>query len=159
MNERSPRARRITRQPTPGRAHPIGTPLTGLSTNTGPLASSAWLVALGLLPDRERWFVEIELTGTGDAPATFVLEIYAEEWGFQLHHDGRSSWIRVTDVPFAHVRDEHGLRAHLPKLRDIRSFIRQLESRFGVQLDRAAPRIRTSIVGAEAALRAWINEP
>ena len=156
MSERRAGDRPIAHRPKPVGQHPIGTPLTGLSTNTGPLASSAWLVDLGLLPDQDRWFVEIELKG---GSSTFVLEVYAEEWGFQLHHGGQSSWIRVTDVPFAHGRDDHGLQARLPRLRDIRAFVRELEQRFGVRFDRAASRIRTSMADAEAVLRAWLVEP
>ena len=133
MNERRARARRIT--------------------NTGPLASSAWLAGFGLVPRHERWFVEIDLSGVA---CSFTLEVYAEEWGFQLHHGGCSSWIRVTDVAFVHGRDDHALRARVPRLCEIGAFVRELEARLGVQLDRAAPRIRTNIDGAEATLRAWV---
>ena len=156
MNERSGRARRITRQRGSAGPHPIGTPTRGFSANTGPLASSAWLAGLALAPDHERWFVEIELSSV--EAASFKLEVYAEEWGFQLHHDGRSSWIRVTDVPFVHGRDDHALRARVPRLRDIGSFVREIEGSLGVQFDRVAPRISTSIVGAEPVLRAWVAE-
>jgi hypothetical protein len=61
--------------------HPIGTP-NGLSPNTGPLASAAWLVARGLSPTEAKWFVEIEIpaAGNSDNSATekLLLEIYAE---------------------------------------------------------------------------------
>jgi hypothetical protein len=50
------------------------------------------------------------------------------------------------------------LRAHLPRLRDIRAFVCELERRVGVQFDRAASHVRTNIADAEAVLRAWLEE-
>src|SRR4051794_31932290 len=98
--------------------HPIPTP-NGVSPNTGPLASAAWLVARGLQPKEARWFVEIELasdTGIseGTEQARLLLEVYAEEWGYRFQRGERVSWIRVTDVPFVHGRDDHELLQKTP---------------------------------------------
>ena len=157
VSERPARDRAITRQQRLAGPHPIGTPRT-LSPNTGVLAAAAWLLDRGIKPDQERWFVEIELAGTGRAgrDTRFVLEVYSEEWGFQVHHLGRASWIRVTDVAFVHGRDDHELLARLPRLREIGLFVRELERRFGVLFDRDAARVRASIPNAEPVLRAWI---
>ena len=141
------------RRPKPVGPHPLGTPRT-LSPNMGALASAAWLLDRGIVPDQERWFVEVELAG-GDT--RLVLEVYSEEWGFQLHHLGQASWIRVTDVAFVHGRDDHGMLARIPRLREIGLFVRELERRFRVRFDRDAARVRTSIPDAEPVLRAWIG--
>jgi hypothetical protein len=150
---RAARARRITRQPLPRSPHPLGTP-RGLSTNTGALASAAWLADRGLVPDEPKWFVEITLTARSGT--RLQLDIYAEEWGFQLAHDGRSSWIRVTDVAFVHGRDDFDLFARTPRLREIALWIRQLEDSLGVRFDREALAIRTNIRGGDAAVRTWV---
>ena len=161
---RPPRARTTTRQPRPGGAHPIGTPNQGLSPNTGPLASARWLVARDLFPKEPKWFVEVMLR-TADAIADLLdegtasqarIEIYAEEWGFAFRHAGKLSWIRVTDVPFVHGRDEHELLGEIPPLADLGALVRVLEDRHGLRFDRAAPWIRTSLVGAEPTIREWI---
>ena len=112
----------------------------------------------GITPDQERWFVELELRASGRSgrETRFVLEVYSEEWGFQLHHLGRSSWIRVTDVAFVHGRDDHELIARLPRLREIGLFVREIERRFGLDFDRDGAQIRTSIPDAEPVLRCWV---
>lgn len=158
VSERPARARTITRQHKPAARHPIGTPRT-FSPNTGALAAAAWLLDRGLLPDQERWFVEVDLAAAGKAgrETRFVLEVYSEEWGFQVHHLGQTSWIRVTDVPFVHGRDDHAMLARMPRLREIGLFVRELERRFGVHFDRDAAGIRTSIPNAEPVLRAWVG--
>ena len=158
VSERPARARTITRQPKLAGPHPLGTPRT-FSPNTGALAAAAWLLDRGILPDQERWFVELDLGGTDSTgrETRFVLEVYSEEWGFQVHHLGQTSWIRVTDVPFVHGRDDHGMLARIPRLREIGLFVRELERRFRVHFDRDAARIHTSIPDAEPVLRAWIG--
>lgn len=144
---RPPRARRSTR------------PLHGLASNTGPLATAAWLVARDLFPDHHRWFVEIILIAPSALADTELrIEIYAEEWGFHLRHAGRDSWIRVTDVPFIHGRDDHGLLAITPPLHAIDSLVHALEQRFAVRFARDAAAIRTSIAAAEPVIRAWLAE-
>jgi hypothetical protein len=126
--------------------------MRGLSPNTGPLASAAWLVARGLFPREPRWFVELELVA--DEDTRLVIEIYAEEWGFAFHHADRVSWIRITDIAFVHGRDEHGLLVEAPTLRDIGRLITRLERRYGIELART-PTIKTSLVDADATIRDW----
>ena len=90
------------------------------------------------------------------APSTrFQLEIYGEEWGFVFRHEGKVSWIRITDIPFVHGRDEHGLLSRTPKLRELSQFVRELERRHGFRLPRDSPLIRSSIRDSEVKLRLW----
>ena len=155
VDERTSRARRTTQQAKLDGQHPIGTPERNLPTNTGPLASAKWLIDRGLSTSDPRWFVEVGLEVPG-ADTRLQLDVYAEEWGIQLQHEGRASWIRVTDVAFVHGRDEHGLIFRVPRLANIGTFIAQLERDLGVQFDRATPRIRSSIPDAYSIIREWI---
>jgi len=148
----SGRGRRNTRQQQP---HPIGTPERGLSTNTGALSASAWLVDRGITPVDQRWFVELALDVPGQ-DTQFQLDVYAEEWGFQFRHEGRTSWIRVTDVPFVHGQDEHRLLGRTPRLRDIALFVAQLEREHAVRFDRESPWIHSNIPGAATIVKSWI---
>jgi hypothetical protein len=132
--------------------HPIGTP-RGLSANTGPIASAAWLAARELYPKDPKWHAVATLPANG---ARFQLEIYAEEWGFQFEIADRQSWIRVTDVPFVHGRDDHGLLPRTPSLRQIGRLVRSLESAHGLEFDRAAAKIDTTIADGDGPIRAWI---
>lgn len=157
MTERLTRERTPTDKAASLGPHPIGTPRHGLASTTGVLAAAAWLADREITPDGERWFVEVVLGATDRTrDARFQLEVYSEEWGFQVHHDSATSWIRVTDVPFIHGRDDHGLIAKVPNLREIERFIRELELRFDIRFDREAAQIRTTITTAEPALRAWL---
>jgi len=140
----------------------LGSP--GLSPNTGPLATASWLVARNLFPTSP-WFAEIVLTTTtsslyvplDDRPTThFAIEIYEREWGFVFRHDHKASWIRVTDLPFVHGRDDHGLLDATPALKNIGHLVRALERRHRVDLDREAPWLRTTIANGEPAIREWI---
>jgi hypothetical protein len=147
--------------------HPIGTP-SGLSPNTGPLASAAWLVARGLLPNEPRWFVEIELaamtaeSGNTDdgakAEARLFLEVYAEEWGYRFERDGRVSWIRVTDVPFVHGRDDHALLVKTTTLNGIGKLLRELEAAHRLAFKRDAAIVRSNVDDESGAIRAWLAE-
>jgi hypothetical protein len=124
----------------------------GLSTNTGPIAAAAWLATQGLLPESARWSVEVTLA----APeAQLVIEVFAEEWGFRFEKGERVSWIRVTDVPFIHGRDEHGLLRETPALKSFGKLVRKLEEQHGIQFDRKAAAVRSTITGAEPVIRAW----
>jgi hypothetical protein len=141
--------------------HPIGT-LSGLSPNTGPLATASWLLARGLSTHETRWYVAIVLDtlaeSTFDVDMTtatrFQLEIFAEEWGFMFCHAGQMSWIRVTDIPFVHGKDDHGLLGHTPPLGDIATLIHTLEERHDIAFGRD-PLVRTSLLGAEAVIADW----
>ncbi len=132
--------------------HPIGTP-RGLSANTGPIASAAWLAARDLYPKEARWHAVVTMTA---AESRFRIEIYAEEWGFFFEHHGRQSWIRVTDVPFVHGVDDHGLLGSTPPLRQIGKLVRALESAHALRFDRAHADIETTIEGGERSVRSWI---
>ena len=155
------------RSPGQPSGHPIGTPTTGASPHTGPLAASAWLAARDLIPDSHQWSVQYVFDVDRNAPfafddrassTRFQLEIYAQEWGYVFRHQGKVSWIRVTDIPFVHGRDEHGLLPRTPKLREIGPFVRQLEQLHGVLLPRDSALIRSSIRDAEVPLRLWALE-
>jgi hypothetical protein len=131
-----------------------------VSPNTGPLAAASWLIARGLLPSEPRWFVEITLTAAGSVPENATqlrIEIYSEEWGFMFQHDGKVSWIRVTDLPFVHGRDDHALLADTPALKDLSRFVRNLEKRYSCRFARTSPEIRSSIAGAEPAVQRWVD--
>jgi hypothetical protein len=136
--------------------HPIGTP-PGLSPNTGPLASASWLVARELAP-KGRWWVEIALE-TEDRfghAARFQIEIFSEEWGFLFEHGRKSSWIRITDIPFVHGSDDHALLRETPPLRDIGRLVSALEARFEVSFPRAEAVIRTSLLDSVTTIREWV---
>ena len=121
---------------------------------TGPLASAAWLAARGIVPANERWSVEIELHARG---ATFRIEIYREEWGFQLATLRRASWIRVTDLPFVHGRDEFDLLRVTPRLERVGELVRALEARLELAFDRQHAAIRTDLPHAARAITAWVR--
>ena len=72
-------------------------------------------------------------------------------------HDGRASWIRVTDLAFVHGRDEHELLGIVPPLRDISLLLRELERRFEIPFLRKYASIRTNLANAEPHIRAWIE--
>jgi hypothetical protein len=131
--------------------HPIGTPV-GLSPNTGPLASAAWIVARGLTPDDTKWFVELAFVAPD---ARFELAIYAEEWGVRFERGERVSWVRVTDIAFVHGRDDHHLIDRLPPLREIGRLVHELESEHGIRLDRREVRVSTSLPDAVTVLQTW----
>lgn len=130
--------------------------------NTGPLASAAWLLARELTPPTGRWHVEI-LLGTSpetvDDQATTLLrvELYSEEWGFYFRHDSRVSWIRVTDLPFVHGHDEHGLLSDTPPLKNFGALVRTLESRFSIAFVPRSAAITSNLVVASDAIRSWIE--
>jgi hypothetical protein len=135
--------------------------------HVGAIAAAAWLTERDA-PARTlaRWNVEIALD-VHEGPARveydervasrFHLDIYAEEWGFFFCHGGRASWIRVTDVPFVHGRDEFGLLDATPSLRDVGTLLRDFERRNGVRFHRDQALVRTTVPDAEARIRAWIR--
>ena len=144
-------------RPTRGKITPPTRPLVtphGLSTNTGPLASAAWLVDLGLYPKDPKWSVEIMLAAGGTC---LRVEIFAEEWGFVFEHEGRVSWIRVTDLRFVHGQDDFGLVTKTPPLKSFGSLVRELEATHAVQFPRGTATIRSEIPDSDAAIRAWVE--
>lgn len=128
-------------------ASPFDTQLLGRD------AAARCLAALGL-QSVPRWHVEVALDNGHHT--RFHLNIYAEEWGFAFHHARRSSWIRVTDAPFVHGRDDFGLLASTPDLATLNSFLAHLEMQFSIALRRSDAAIRTNIPGAARAVRAWL---
>jgi hypothetical protein len=137
----------------------MGTPSPGIATNTGPLAAAAWLAELAIVPPVAKWFIEIELLEVGDPArgARFQLDVYSEEWGVQLCHDDRRSWVRMTDIAFVHGRDDFELLARIPRLATVGLLVRDIEQRFALCFDREAPRIHASFAEAEPVVRSWIT--
>lgn len=136
------------------------------SVTAGKLAAETWLRTRVLdAPALTPWHVEAAL-GVGDAPVIaeldaatetrFRIEIYSQEWGFFFCHQGAASWIRVTDIPFVHGRDDFSLLATTPALKDIGSLLRSLERRFEIELDRRCAHVRTNLQNAEPTIRQWI---
>ena len=95
-------------------------------------------------------------TSDVEAATLLRLELYSEEWGFWFRHEDKVSWIRVTDVPFVHGRDDHALLGAISALKNLGSVVRTLENRFGVQFAFGAASIRTSLSEAEPAIREWL---
>jgi hypothetical protein len=124
-----------------------------LSTNTGPIASAAWLAARDLFPKEQRWNAVATLAA---GESRFRIEIFAEEWGFRFEHAGRESWIRVTDVPFVHGRDDHDLLRATPPLKKLGKLVRAIEVTHALAFDRGGAHIETTIAGGERVIRSWI---
>jgi hypothetical protein len=135
--------------------------------HAGSQASKRWFEERGLeAPTVRRWHAEISMS-TRDAPAPshfdersdtrFHIDIYAEEWGFFFCHGGKTSWVRVTDIPFVHGRDEFSLLAQVPSLADIGALVRGLENHHRVMFRRKHALIRTNVAKAEAPIRRWIE--
>lgn len=125
-------------------------------TTPGAEAAERWRLALGL-STVPRWFVEITIAAEGGA--RFDLQVYGEEWGFTFAHGGRTSWIRVTDVPFAHGRDEHGLLDKTPDLLAVHALLAQLERDHGLVFRLDAPSVRTNLPDVENPIRDWLVQP
>jgi hypothetical protein len=137
------------------------------SQGVGARAAKGWFDERGFDgPQVQRWHAELSMTTLdGPAPAhfdertdtRFHIDIYAEEWGFFFCHGGRTSWIRVTDIPFVHGRDEFRLLAQVPALADIGALVRGLENQHGVMFRRKHAMVRTNVARAEVAIRRWIE--
>ena len=127
--------------------------LASIGTNTGALASAAWCAARDLLPGAPRWSVEIVLEATD---ARFSVEIFAQEWGFAFRRSSGLSWIRVTDMPFVHGRDDFSLLHRTPRLEHIATLIAALEEEHGIVFDRDAVEVKSD-VGGEEQIAAWIR--
>jgi hypothetical protein len=125
-------------------------------TTLGAEAADRWLMALGL-PMLPRWHVEIAVLADGDS--RFDLDLYAEEWGFRFDHAGRVSWIRVTDVPFVHGRDDFRLLAKTPDLLGINALLCDLEVDHGIAFRRATASVRTNVPNADGIVRDWLLQP
>lgn len=138
----------------------------GSRSTAGALAASAWLRDRAATPPaHSRWHVEIALdvvnrrapTEFDETSATrFHINIYAEEWGTFFCHGGRSSWIRVTDVPFVHGKDDFNLISLMPALEDVGQLLRRVEQANGIRFQREYAAIDTNLPNLEAAVLAWI---
>jgi hypothetical protein len=137
-----------------GVAAPATATPQAMATNTGPLATAAWCLARNLYPT-DRWMVECSLDAKGGS--RFDIEIYGEEWGFAFHHDHRLSWIRVTDIPFVHGRDEFDLLREVTGLVDIGKILRLVENRYQLTFSREDATVNTNIDDAEATIREWLE--
>jgi hypothetical protein len=136
-------------------------------TTAGMLAAAAWLSQRSLSPPLvTSWHALVALGVTGEVPAAdaddrvetrFHVEIFAQEWGFFFCHGGRASWIRVTDIPFVHGRDDHRLLPVTPPLKEIGGLMRRLEQRHGLRFRRDLALVRTNLAGAEPAIRKWVD--
>ena len=130
------------------------------------LAVGAWLAERGLFPPQDRpWRVDITLDATMHSDARvfaasidtrFRVTIQPNEWSFYFCHGGRTSHIRVTDMPRAEGPDEHNLASSTPMLTRVGRLVRQLEQRFGVLLLRTQASIATTLPGSEPMIRAWM---
>jgi hypothetical protein len=128
------------------------------------LATTAWLEARGLIAPA-RWTVSIALDARprparhefdANVDTRFHISMSRDEWGFFFCHAGQASWIRVTDVPAVFERDEYGLIAEVPPLRDLGSLVQALEERYELRFHRQHASIRTNIPAAEATIRIWV---
>jgi hypothetical protein len=121
----------------------------------GAAAADRWLSALHL-PFAPRWHAEIAILADGDS--RFDLNMYAEEWGFAFQHGARASWIRFTDIPFAHGRDDFQLLAKATDPLAIHALLAELEHAHRITFRRAVASVRTNVPGAAEAVRDWLLE-
>jgi hypothetical protein len=138
-----------------------------MPTTAGMLAARTWLTARALnAPALTRWNANI-LLAPGEAEpepdvdevrdTRFRIEIYSQEWGFQFCHAGRASWIRVTDIPFVHGRDDHRLLSAMPALKDIATLVRRIEREHRLRFNRERALVRTNLDRAEPSIREWVQ--
>lgn len=138
-----------------------------MSDTAGALAASTWMRSIGRPPPAmQRWNVEVLLGIAAKRPSTdydattetrFHIAIYSEEWGVFVCHGGRSSWVRVTDVPFVHGRDDFGLLPTLPPLKDVGTLLRRLETLLALRFSREHATIHTNLPAIEHAVRRWVT--
>jgi hypothetical protein len=131
----------------------------------GAAAAATWLRERRLRASKS-WFVELALD-TSDRPASitfshdtdnrFHLNLYPDEWGVFFCHGSRASWIRVTDEPFVHGRDDHQLLGQLPELHQIGYLLHALEDRYGLQFRREHALVRTALAGGDKQIRSWLE--
>lgn len=130
--------------------------------NTGALASAAWCVARDVFPRAPRWSVDICLDNVPGAArdatpidARFSIEIFSDEWGFRFRRGDAISWIRVTDIPFVHGRDDFELLRRTPRLENVGVLVRALEAEHELRFDRMRPLIRSTFDGGDR-IMTWV---
>lgn len=116
--------------------------------------AAAWLRLLGLV-GTGRWHVEVSVATA--AASQFNLYVYAEEWGFAFHHGRRSSWIRVTDIPFVHGRDDFGFIRQPHTLATLGKLLSHLETEHALLFHRSTAAVRSNVTGATPAVRRWLH--
>ena len=130
-----------------------------------PYPSARWLAARGLHPPAAgRWKVSIALDVVDPRSALASpmintrLHILIEsfEWSVFFCHGSGSSWIRVTNVPRVHERDDFELLPHVTDLRGLGSFIQWIERRFQLQFRRPHAAIYTNLIEADQKLLLWV---
>jgi hypothetical protein len=136
-------------------------------TTAGALAAATWLRQRGSgAPAAMPWSVAIALdVAPGPAPerfdeakaTRFHLDVDSDGWGVFVCHGGRSSWIRVVDLPFVHRRDELTLVGIMPALKDIGVLVRGVERWNAVRFQRHRASVRTNLPAAELAIRRWLE--
>lgn len=159
---------RSTRGQLPQLAPPwrISASSAGALGTIGSREAFSWLADRSIPTPPTRWHVAIGLD-VRDEPAQpsfddasdtrFHIEIYAEEWGFFFCHAGRASWIRITDQPFVHLRDDFALIGKTPSLPSIGALLRELEAEHAIAFRRDLACVSTNLVNAEPAIRRWIS--
>jgi hypothetical protein len=134
-------------------------------SHAGKLAAATWLSTRNLRAPAKTWEVEIGLGVAAQAATNefdpkrdtrLQLLICAEEWGFRFCHEGRESWIRVTDIAFVHGSDAFGLLLSTPPLKNLGLFVRGLEAEHRIKFQRAHASVSSTIAGAEPAVRRWL---
>ena len=140
-----------------------------LPRTAGSQAAQGWLAARGCATQGHalsRWHATILLAPEDFTPmfdfdervaTRFRIEIYSEEWGYLFCHRGRGSWIRVTDIPFVHGRDDFGLVAATPALHDLGLLLRRVEADHQLHFRRDHALVRTNLAGSETAIRRWVE--
>jgi hypothetical protein len=137
------------------------------ATTAGKLAAQSWLRSRRLsAPAMMPWHIEVSLD-VRDAPAEavfderrdtrFRIEVYSEEWGLFFCHQSRASWIRVTDIPFVHGRDDFHILPTLPALKDVGPLVRSLEREHAITFRRERALILTNVPSAEPAIKLWVG--
>jgi hypothetical protein len=115
-----------------------------------------WLHDRGLNAAKTpRWFVEIEVP-TNVEGSRIEINIYPEEWGFVFRYGARVSSIRVTDVVFAHGRDDYQLAGKTPSLDHLGELLRAIEESHHVVFERNQPTIRSNLARALPVVRGWL---
>ena len=123
----------------------------------GALAATAWLRKRGQTPPRDRrWHIELGLKAER-VPSTFSIEIADDEWGFHFVHGAQSSWIRIKSLPFVHERDDFRLLSRTPPLRELSTFLQELEQEHRVSFSRRHVSIGTDLPDVEREARAWVS--